>query len=245
LKFYAITDIGKKRKLNEDSIYTTSERIGILPNLFIVADGMGGHNAGDYASQHTVVKLVEVISAQTAQCAPQQILEQAIEQANDCIYQRACEDSAMSGMGTTLVMTVCEEKEALVANIGDSRLYLIRDGISQITKDHSVVEEMVNFGVIDREMARNHPKKNVITRALGVKETVSADFFRIVLEPQDKLLICTDGLTNMVSDEEIYRIICDHTDVEQAAKALVEAANDNGGRDNISVVLIEPFGGRE
>lgn len=245
MKFYAITDIGRKRELNEDYIFTSGQHIGALPNLFIVADGMGGHNAGDYASRHTVDKIVEVIGEHRQEQDIELLIGQAIDAANTYIYQCARDNSGMNGMGTTLVVVVCDNKEAVVANIGDSRLYLIRQSISQITQDHSLVEEMVHLGGIDREMARNHPDKNIITRAVGVKETVLADYYRIVLEPKDKLLLCTDGLTNMLKDEEIHRIISANEDVEQAAKALVDAANENGGRDNISVVLIEPFGGCE
>ena len=142
-------------------------------------------------------------------------------------------------------MASCIGNEAIVANIGDSRLYLVNDAMTQITRDHSLVEEMVTLGGIDREMARNHPDKNIVTRAVGVKEKVAADFFEVDLTKGDKLLLCSDGLTNMLRDEEIYQIIQDKKELEQAAKALVDAANENGGRDNIAVVLVEPFGGQE
>ena len=241
MKFYAITDIGRKRELNEDYIYTSGQPIGALPNLFIVADGMGGHKAGDYASMHTVDRFVEVIREHGVQDA----INEAVTAANAYIYQRSRENSNLSGMGTTLVLASCIGNEAIVANIGDSRLYLVNDAMTQITRDHSLVEEMVTLGGIDREMARNHPDKNIITRAVGVKEKVAADFFEVDLTKGDKLLLCSDGLTNMLRDEEIYQIIQDNKELEQAAKALVDAANENGGRDNIAVVLVEPFGGQE
>ena len=246
MKFYAITDIGRKRELNEDYIYTSGQPIGALPNLFIVADGMGGHKAGDYASMHTVDRFVEVIRELGEEHGLQDSINEAVTAANAYIYQRSRENSNLSGMGTTLVLASCIGNEAIVANIGDSRLYLVNDdAMTQITRDHSLVEEMVTLGGIDREMARNHPDKNIITRAVGVKEKVAADFFEVDLTKGDKLLLCSDGLTNMLRDEEIYQIIQDNKELEQAAKALVDAANENGGRDNIAVVLVEPFGGQE
>ena len=245
MKFYAITDIGRKRELNEDYIYTSGQPIGALPNLFIVADGMGGHKAGDYASMHTVDRFVEVIRELGEEHGVQDAINEAVTAANAYIYQRSRENSNLSGMGTTLVLASCIGNEAIVANIGDSRLYLVNDAMTQITSDHSLVEEMVTLGGIDREMARNHPDKNIITRAVGVKEKVAADFFEVDLTKGDKLLLCSDGLTNMLRDEEIYQIIQDNKELEQAAKALVDAANENGGRDNIAVVLVEPFGGQE
>ena len=245
-KFYAITDIGRKRELNEDYIYTSGQPIGALPNLFIVADGMGGHKAGDYASMHTVDRFVEVIRELGEEHGVQDAINEAVTAANAYIYQRSRENSNLSGMGTTLVLASCIGNEAIVANIGDSRLYLVNDdAMTQITRDHSLVEEMVTLGGIDREMARNHPDKNIITRAVGVKEKVAADFFEVDLTKGDKLLLCSDGLTNMLRDEEIYQIIQNNKELEQAAKALVDAANENGGRDNIAVVMVEPFGGQE
>ncbi len=245
MKFYAITDIGRKRELNEDYIYTSGQPIGALPNLFIVADGMGGHKAGDYASMHTVDRFVEVIRELGEEHGVQDAINEAVTAANAYIYQRSRENSNLSGMGTTLVLASCIGNEAIVANIGDSRLYLVNDAMTQITRDHSLVEEMVTLGGIDREMARNHPDKNIITRAVGVKEKVAADFFEVDLTKGDRLLLCSDGLTNMLRDEEIYQIIQNNKELEQAAKALVDAANENGGRDNIAVVLVEPFGGQE
>ena len=246
MKFYAIPDIGRKRELNEDYIYTSGQPIGALPNLFIVADGMGGHKAGDYASMHTVDRFVEVIRELGEEHGVQDAINEAVTAANAYIYQRSRENSNLSGMGTTLVLASCIGNEAIVANIGDSRLYLVNDdAMTQITRDHSLVEEMVTLGGIDREMARNHPDKNIITRAVGVKEKVAADFFEVDLTKGDKLLLCSDGLTNMLRDEEIYQIIPNNKELEQAAKALVDAANENGGRDNIAVVLVEPFGGQE
>lgn len=245
MKSFAITDVGKRRELNEDYIYTSDKMIGNLSNLFIVADGMGGHNAGDYASRYTVEKVIETVEELENERDIEEIMQEAIYRANAYIYEKARTDIKLSGMGTTLVIASIKNQEVLVANIGDSRMYVINKNITQITKDHSLVEEMVTMGGLDKEAARNHPDKNIITRAIGVKEFVLADFFEVELEKEDKILLCTDGLTNMLDDDEIHRIVQSNEDVETAAKALIAAANEKGGRDNIAVVLIEPFGGLE
>ena len=169
------------------------------------------------------------------------VIEPAIETANSSILKEAAEHETMSGMGTTIVLTTIVGDYAYVANVGDSRLYLINDErIIQITKDHSLVEEMVRMGEISEEDARNHPDKNVITRALGATKDVAVDFFDVHLEPGDRLLLCSDGLTNMVLDEDIEDIIVSEELLETAGKRLVEAANENGGKDNIGIVLVEP-----
>ncbi|MDE6420087.1 MAG: protein phosphatase 2C domain-containing protein, partial [Lachnospiraceae bacterium] len=157
------------------------------------------------------------------------------------VHEQASTRPTMSGMGTTVVAAVCLGDELLVANVGDSRLYLINETIRQITVDHSLVEEMVRIGGIDRSTARNHPDKNIITRAVGVKEQVEVDFFRIALMRDDTILLCSDGLSNMVEDENIRLIVNGQRDVVEKAQELVKAANENGGNDNISVILIEPF----
>lgn len=241
LKTFSITDIGKKRKVNQDYVYTSEMPIGNLPNVFIVADGMGGHKAGDYASKYTVETIVKEIE-RSFEKNPVKILEKAIEEANTHIREKANENEALSGMGTTVVVATCLGKYLKVANVGDSRLYIMnKQEIRQITRDHSLVEEMVRMGGIDRETARNHPDKNIITRAVGVKESVEVDFFDVELEPEDIVLMCSDGLTNMLEDEEIRMILNGQRDIVEKAQELVKAANNNGGKDNISVILIEPF----
>lgn len=240
LKTFSITDIGKRRKLNQDYIYTSEMPIGNLPNVFIVADGMGGHKAGDYASKYTVETICSQIE-QSFEKNPVIILEKAIAQANSHIRKKAMEDAAFDGMGTTVVVATCFGKYLKVANVGDSRLYIINDRITQITKDHSLVAEMVRMGGIDQETARNHPDKNIITRAVGVNDTVEIDFFDVELNEEDIILMCSDGLTNMLEDEEIRMILNGQRDIVEKAQELVKAANNNGGQDNISVILIEPF----
>ena len=245
MKLFSITDVGRRREINEDYVYTSDKPVGNLPNLFIVADGMGGHNAGDYASKHAVDKAVEVISAYTQEHDAENILQKAIDDANTYINKISKKDESLKGMGTTFVAATVDDKYVTVANVGDSRMYVINDFITQITKDHSLVEEMVDMGGIDRETARKHPDKNIITRAVGVKEYVLVDFFDVHISENEMLLLCTDGLTNMLKDDEIHRIIRSSSSLKEAGTRLIEAANANGGRDNIAVVLVEPFGGQD
>lgn len=241
LESYAITDIGRKRQLNQDFIYLSETPIGNLPNVFIVADGMGGHNAGDYASRYAVETAVEEIGA-SFEKNPARIMGRAIDKANELIRKRAQEDMALSGMGTTMVIASCMGRYLEVANVGDSRLYVVnRDEIEQITQDHSLVEEMVRMGGIDRESARNHPDKNIITRAIGARDYVEADFFQYELQTGDMVLLCSDGLTNMLEDEEIRRILTGGGSLRERVEALVRQANENGGKDNISVIVFAPF----
>ncbi len=244
LRSYALTDIGRKRQLNQDYIYLTENPVGNLPNLFIVADGMGGHKAGDYASDLAVETVVKEAGA-SLEKSPSRILGHAITIANRILRQRASENFALSGMGTTLVAATCIGRFLEVANVGDSRLYVIGDEIVQITVDHSLVEEMVRMGGINREEARNHPDKNIITRAVGAKDEVEVDFFNLELQTGDMVLLCSDGLTNMVDDETICRILKNGKSLRDRVEELVRTANENGGRDNISVIVIETLADEE
>ena len=239
LKTFSMTDIGRRRKANQDYVYSSERPVGLLPNLFVVADGMGGHNAGDYASRVAVETIVEQI-ADSPEHDPLRVFDMAIQAANARIRELAAESPELDGMGTTVVVASCADRCLFVANVGDSRLYVVnRSGIRQITRDHSWVEEMVRRGGIGREEARNHPDKNIITRAVGAEDTIKADFFMVRLEQNDRILMCTDGLTNMLEDEEIRMIMNGARDIVEKAEALVKAANENGGKDNISVILIE------
>ncbi len=240
VRSYATTDIGRKRQLNQDFIYLSEVPVGNLPNVFIVADGMGGHNAGDFASRYAVETVVEEIEA-SFEKNPVRILGRAIERANTLIRRRAREDISCSGMGTTMVIATCIGRYLEVANVGDSRLYIVNDRIRQVTKDHSLVEEMVRMGGIDRASARNHPDKNIITRAIGARDYVEADFFNLELQMGDMVLLCSDGLTNMMDDETIHRILKGGGSLKDRVEELVRVANQNGGKDNISVIVIEPL----
>lgn len=243
MKSCSMTEIGMCRKMNQDYFYASEMPVGNLPNLFLVADGMGGHNAGEYASMHSIDTIVKT-AEMSIYTGPEEILENAIRKANQNLIAKAVEDTSMWGMGTTVVAAVISGSRLYTANVGDSRLYLVRDRMIQITRDHSFVEEMVRRGEIDREAARNHPDKNIITRAVGAVEEIEIDFFQTELEPKDQILLCSDGLTNMIEDEEINRIIREQESLSGAAEELIRTANQNGGRDNITVIIIDPFSDR-
>lgn len=240
MKTYSITDTGIQREMNQDYFFASDEPVGNLPNLYIVADGMGGHKAGDYASRYTTQRIVASVSRSPGE-EPITILKEAIATANKLLIEEAAEDEAKQGMGTTLVVATIYDRKLYVANVGDSRLYIIGNDIRQITRDHSLVAEMVRMGEVDVSEAREHPDKNIITRAIGAGPEVEADFFEVELEEKDHILICTDGLTNMVEDTTIRDIVLCDAPLEERVERLVRTANQNGGRDNITVMIMEPF----
>jgi len=236
---FSATDLGQIRKENQDYVFVSETPVGNLSNLFVVADGMGGHKAGDFASRFTVESLIESIT-NDAEHNPIKIIRSAMKTANILLREKAKEDAARLGMGTTLVVATIVGHYLYVANLGDSRLYVVSEEIQQVTRDHSLVEEMIRIGEINREEAHNHPDKNVITRAIGVSSEVDIDFFDLKLQEHDIILLCSDGLSNMVKDEEISKIVKTGSDLSEIAARLIERANENGGKDNIAVVLIEP-----
>lgn len=237
METYCQTDVGLKRNSNQDFVYASDQKVGRLPSLLIVADGMGGHAAGDLASRVCVETMVSSIEG-SGQTETIPILAEAVQKANRAVLKKAAEKPEYAGMGTTIVAAVIDGNTLYVANVGDSRLYLIDDDrIDQITLDHSLVAEMVRSGRISPEQMRNHPEKNIITRAVGGEENVKADFFDVGLHKGDVVLLCSDGLTNMVEDEQIFRIIRREKTLRDAGQKLISAANSAGGRDNISVVL--------
>ncbi len=240
MKSYSVTDKGKTREVNQDYIFSSDEPVGMLPNLYIVADGMGGYNAGDYASRCCVEEMIAQIEKRE-QPTVISTLTAALHAANETIARQAAENPELSGMGTTLVAATVLPDKVYAMNVGDSRVYLIGKEIKQVTVDHSYVEEMIRKGELLRKDARIHPKKNVITRAVGVEPAVEADFYEVLPEADTRfLLLCSDGLTNMVEDEEIRHILIKHADKpESAIEALVKRANEYGGKDNISVIVVE------
>ena len=240
MKIYAMTDVGRRREVNQDYVYVTDRPIGPFPNLLTVADGMGGHKAGDFASSYTVNVLKDELK-KTPMDKPEEILRSVVSIANHKLIEAASRDIKLEGMGTTLVVATVVGNTLYFANVGDSRLYLINDKIRQLSKDHSLVEEMVRLGGIKAEEARNHPDKNIITRAIGARDTIEIDFFHEELKSGDLILMCSDGLTNMLEDEEIGRILKTPGTIEERAERLIDAANQNGGRDNIAVILIDAF----
>lgn len=236
---FARTDTGRVRKMNQDSIFASVEPVGPLSNLFIVADGMGGHKAGDFASRFVIENMKEEIG-QMAGMSPVMALRKAIELTNDGLFEAAESDPDREGMGSTLVAATIADNTMYVANVGDSRLYLLRDRLSQITRDHSLVEEMVAMGRMTRNSESYNSQKNIITRAVGIRKAVQPDFFEVPLMECDCILLCSDGLTNMIEDEGISRILKTTDTLEEKTRTLIDRANENGGRDNIAVVLVEP-----
>ena len=239
MKSFSITDTGVLREMNQDYFFASGAAVGNLPNLFLVADGMGGHKAGDYASRYTIERVVAASARSTAE-EPVRILGEAIRRANELLLIDA-EVPERKGMGTTLVAATITGTQLIAANIGDSRIYVVGDRMRQVSRDHSLVAEMVRMGELRKEEARFHPDKNIITRAIGAGPRVEPDFFEVDLKPSDLCLLCTDGLTNMVSDDYIYRVLKGNGSLEEKGKQLVDAANRSGGKDNITLMLIQPF----
>lgn len=238
MKTFSLTDVGRVRETNQDYVYTSESPVGNLPNLFIVADGMGGHNAGDFASKYTVEQIVAYIE-KAPMTNPVDLIRGAVTKANASLMAQAKSDVSLSGMGTTVVIATIIKGCMYVANVGDSRLYLLQDELTQITRDHSLVQEMVRMGEMDASEAKSHPDKNIITRAVGAFDELEIDFFEAHVEAGDEILMCTDGLSNMVDDTEIRQIIQTGRDVVEKVQHLVEAANRSGGKDNITALIIE------
>lgn len=239
---YAMTDIGRVRSVNQDYVFSSLEPVGNLPNLFIVADGMGGHQAGDFASSYSVKKFLESASL-SLQKSPHKIFEDAVRYANRELIEKSKCNPELKGMGTTLVALTIAGQKACAANVGDSRLYCMDDRLTQITVDHSLVQEMIRIGELTKETARIHPDKNIITRAVGAGKDICADYFEFTLSKNSILLMCSDGLSNMVEDRRIAELLREERPPEKIAKKLVETANRCGGRDNIAVIVINPNAG--
>lgn len=235
----AMTDIGRRRKVNQDYVFASDRPVGNLPNLYIVADGMGGHKAGDLASSYGARMIVEAAKRCT-DVGPALILQKAVRYANYQLLQKSRESEDYYGMGTTLVALCVCGYEALAVNIGDSRLYEVtQEGIRQISEDHSLVAELVRKGELSPQEARNHPDKNIITRALGIQEEAEIDLFPFHVDPGNRYLLCSDGLSNMVEDTELCRLIQGDENLYDVGCRLILEANRNGGMDNIAVVLVE------
>lgn len=237
MKAIALTDQGLVRPNNEDTIYCSTSKVGKFPNLFVVADGMGGANAGEYASAFLIKNLTANVQ-KSKKNTHLEIMRDAIENANKDLYNDSLKNDAHRGCGTTLVTAIIEDNALYVSNVGDSRLYVIGDKITQITKDHSYVEEMVKQGRMVRGSADYVSKKNIITRAIGTSPKVLIDFFEEELKGNETILLCTDGLSDMMDDATIFEIVKESKSLESAAQKLIEAANEHGGNDNVSVVLI-------
>jgi protein phosphatase len=232
------TDVGQRRNTNQDYLFCSDEPVGAFPNLYIVADGMGGHKAGDHASHLAVERFVQ-LADQTKQTNPVTMMRTLLGWVNEEVLQEARSDEAFYGMGTTFVAITIINNKGYVVNVGDSRLYHVHDKqIRQVTLDHSMVEELVQRGEITPQEARRHPRKNIITRAVGVEEEVLPDFFEIEVAPGDRILLCSDGLSNMMEEEELRDILISDRDLDAMVKYMIDKANYYGGYDNIAAVVI-------
>jgi protein phosphatase len=231
-----LSDIGNVRKINEDSVgFYQSEDF----DIYVIADGMGGHNAGEVASKLAVDTTIDCVKSLINKKNMEETLAAGIELANEKIFNLSQSNDGLNGMGTTITACLVKENEMTVANVGDSSCYIIRyDGIVKITKDHSLVQQLVDEGSITEEEAVSHPNKNIITRALGTNMHVDIDIFKVELSDVVKIILCTDGLSNGVKSGEMYDIIMNNNN-QNACRQLIELSKLKGGRDNISAIVFE------
>ena len=240
MQVFAKTDIGRERKINEDFYYISEAEDKI--KLFILADGMGGYNAGEVASKMAVEAVKEYIYKHFQKNKDnkekiEDLLREAIEYANNVVYKKSQSQKELNGMGTTLDVCLIYNSKVYIGHVGDSRVYRIRkEFMRRITRDHSYVQTLIEDGTITKEEAFHHPKKNMLTKALGCMEKVEPDIYTKTFIKDDIILMSSDGLTNMIKEDEIYNTI--KQDKENATENLVKQANDNGGYDNITVVII-------
>ncbi len=250
MEAYQLSNPGRTRQKNEDSTLiirvSAAGATGTQERLFLaLADGMGGHQGGEVASSLAVRKAAEYVF--TALTSPEEqdwpvILARSLKEANACIYHMAGQKPSLTGMGTTIVCAIVSANKLYAANIGDSRMYLIdreHINIRQITKDHSVVGELLESGRITKAEAQNHPQRGRLTRSLGFQPSVEEDLFSLDLEPGNVVLLCSDGLTDVLTDAQIMDAVASAADLKEAGYTLVEAANNSGGPDNISVILLQ------
>lgn len=242
MKIYAKTDVGMQRNMNQDAYCISKENKDYV--LCVLADGMGGYTGGEIASNLAAMSVDKYIKENFIENKEyereelQELIKHAIEYANAIVYSKSQREEELEQMGTTLEICLIYNNRAFIGHIGDSRIYRIRKGIMRkITIDHSYVQKLVKEGKITKEEAINHPKKNMLMKALGCETNIEPDVMVKGFQEDDIILICSDGLTNMVSEEEIYNII--EADFENATENLVNRANEHGGNDNITVILIK------
>lgn len=243
MRFYGLTDVGVKREKNEDSISLPAENDGI--KLFILADGMGGAKAGEKASQLAIKTIrdyirLNFIKIERTKEEIEEVIRKAMVEANKQVFELSMDNQEYNGMGTTVVVVLIYRGRIYIGHIGDSRVYRLRQSVlRQLTKDHSYVQELIRQGTITIEEAKNHPQKNVLLKALGCDRDIVPDVITKGFVKGDIILMCSDGLTNMVDDKEIYEIIMKNTsDLSVACKLLIDTANYNGGIDNVSAIII-------
>ncbi len=238
MKFFAKTDLGSKRQVNQDYYIAENRKVGIFPNVFIVADGVGGNRDSGYASKHCSDFVIDQLMLSKNGSDYEEELAKAYRLANTDLVYRVMANPNFTGMGTTMVLTTVINDRAIVVNVGDSRCYHIRDGIKQITRDHSMAEELVRANAITRDSEKYKELKSQLSRAFGQSKKIEPDFFKIDLYIGDYILLCSDGLSNMVDDNRILEIVKEDTSIEQKVDNLIIEANKNGGRDNIAIILI-------
>lgn len=233
-----VSDVGLKRTLNEDfASYLEKDEF----KIYVVADGMGGHNAGEVASEMAAVRIVNYIDENFSSSKKERLIVEAIKKVNGDIFNFSNTNENLNGMGTKVTACFITKEFTHIANVGDSCCFAIKNNeIKKITKDHSLVQELVDSGSISEKEAENHPKKNIITRALGTSSNVSVDVFKLKNNEYDLYILCSDGLTNELSKEEILQVVIEEKDYANIANKLVFLAKEKGGRDNITVLL---FGG--
>lgn len=242
MKVFTRTDIGKTRSMNQDSFYVSENDNGL--NLYILADGMGGYKGGEIASKVAVTAVSKYITEKFEDSPKDKdsildLLEDAIIFANSAIYEESEQDEELQDMGTTLEVMLIYKQRVYIGHVGDSRIYRIRkNNMKKITTDHSYVEKLIQDGEITREESYNHPKKNLLIKALGTDEEVEPDLIYTVLNKNDMLIICSDGLTNMIPESEILEVVLNNSS-ENVADVLVDEANEAGGLDNITVIFVD------
>ena len=234
------SDVGKMRSGNEDAIYVNNEGPSPLANLFVVADGMGGHNAGEIASGRAISAFCEYFDKNKHFVYTEQFLADALAYANVCVHEDATHNPELSGMGTTLSAVTTDGNNLYYAHVGDSRIYVVtkENNMAQLTRDHSLVAGMAEKGIITPEEARRHPEKNVITRAVGTDKLVEVDKGFLPLDDVQYILICSDGLTDMMTDTEILEVLMTDAVISDKIDSLIAKANEGGGDDNISVIVM-------
>ena len=238
MKFFAKTDFGKVRQVNQDYYIAENRKVGIFPNIFIVADGVGSNRDSGYASKHCSDFVIDQLSLTKDSVDFEKELAKAYRLANIDLVYRIMANPKYSGMGTTMVCTTIINDKAIVVNVGDSRCYHIRDDIQQITNDHSIAEELVRVHELERNSEKYFELKSQLSRAFGASKKIEPDFFTIDLKMGDYILLCSDGLSNMVDDKRICEIVQSTNTIERKVEMLIAEANANGGKDNIAIILI-------